>query len=69
MDIQPEGEQLRKAIRWVSGRRDEAPGAELFVLLQEASMRFDLSPKDHELLTHFFMVEKERGKEKEKGRT
>ncbi len=66
MDIQPEGEQLRKAIRWVSGRREEDPGAELFALLQEASIRFDLSPKDGDLLTHFFMGGKERGKEKEK---
>ncbi len=53
-DIQPEGEQLRKAIRWVSGRREEDPKAKLFALLQDASMKFDLSPKDQELLTHFF---------------
>ncbi len=54
MDIQPEGEQLRKAIRWVSGRKEEDPKATLFALLQEASMKFDLSPKDQEFLMHFF---------------
>ena len=53
-DIQPEGEQLRKAIRWVSGMREEDPKEKLFALLQDASMKFDLSPKDQELLTHFF---------------
>ena len=58
MDIQPEGEQIRKAIRWVSGKREEDPKATLFALLQEASMKFDLSPKDQEFLTHFFMGKK-----------
>ncbi len=54
MGIQPEGEQLRKAIRWVSSRREEEPGANLYALLQEASMKFDLSPKDQDFLTRFF---------------
>ncbi|MDA8088242.1 MAG: hypothetical protein M0Z75_16285 [Nitrospiraceae bacterium] len=54
MDIQPEGEQIRKAIRWVSAMREENPKATLFALLQEAAMKFDLSPKDQEFLTHFF---------------
>ena len=60
MGIQPEGEQMRKAIRWVSSRREEEPGANLSVLLEEASMKFDLSPKDQEFLMRFFIEKKER---------
>lgn len=54
MSIIPEGEQLRKAIKWVSDERRDNPGAGLLDLIEKASLKFDLSPKDGELLMHFF---------------
>ena len=54
MSILPEGTQLRKAIRWLSDERLNNPGASLFKLIDEASLRFDLPPKDEQFLLHFF---------------
>lgn len=57
MSIIPEGEQLRKAIKWVSDARKEDPNAKLYKLIEEACMEFDLSPKDEEFLLNFFTRE------------
>jgi len=54
MSILPEGEQLRKAIKWISDERLEHPESKLYLLVEEASQEFDLSPKDEEFLVHFF---------------
>lgn len=54
MSILPEGEQLRRAIKWISDERAEHPGASLFKLMDEACLKFDLPPKDEEFLMHFF---------------
>jgi hypothetical protein len=61
MSILPEGEQLRRAIKWISDMRSENPRAELFKLVGEACIKFDLTPKDSEVLAHFF---EERGSKK-----
>ena len=55
MSILPEGEQLKKAIKWISVERLDNPGASLFKLIEEASLKFDLPPKDEEFLAHFFI--------------
>ncbi|MCL5022682.1 MAG: hypothetical protein M1497_04840 [Nitrospirae bacterium] len=54
MTILPEGEQLRKAIKWISDRRLDEPGASLAKLAEEACLKFDLPPKDSETLLRFF---------------
>ncbi len=54
MSILPEGEQLRRAIKWISEKRVEAPGAGLPKLIGEACLKFDLPPKDAESLMRFF---------------
>ena len=54
MSILPEGEQLRRAIKWISDKRTENPGARLSKLINEACMKFDLPPKDAECLMRFF---------------
>ena len=46
----PEGESLRNAIRWISARRLESPQAPAAKLIEEAALRFDLSPRDVEFL-------------------
>lgn len=57
MNILPEGEQLRRAVKWISGRREEEPRTSLNNLVQEACLKFDLSPKDCDFLTNFFAKE------------
>lgn len=53
MSILPEGEQLRKAVKWVSDERNENPGTPLFTLIEKACLKFDLAPKDEEFLTRY----------------
>ncbi|MBW2014454.1 MAG: hypothetical protein JRI69_11825 [Deltaproteobacteria bacterium] len=50
MTIQPKGEDLRKAVKWVSGERKYNPEKELKALIEEACMKFDLSPMDADFL-------------------
>ena len=52
--VMPEGEALRKAVKWISSRLDETPGISAQKLVQEAVLRFDLSPKDGEFLIQFY---------------
>ncbi len=54
MSVLPEGEQMRKAVRWISAERVENPGTGLHKLIEQACLKFDLSPKDAEVLFHFF---------------
>lgn len=49
-DLLPEGEDLRRALQWIGDRRKEDPSANLAKILDEASLRFDLSPRDQEFL-------------------
>jgi hypothetical protein len=50
MTIQPEGENLRNAVKWISEKRKESPDTPLSKLIAEAGARFNLSPKDAEFL-------------------
>lgn len=52
-NIQPQGEQLKKAVKWISDKRMENTDANLAKLVDEASFQFDLSPKDSEFLLRF----------------
>lgn len=59
---QPEGEALRRAVRWISQRREEEPERGLVALVDEAARRFNLTPKDEEYLLGFFRdVERRSG--------
>ncbi len=57
MSILPEGEQLRKAIKWMSDQRQDNPGVALFTLIEKACLKFDLTPKDGEFLMRYFTEE------------
>ena len=52
MTIQPEGENLRKAVKWISETLKYEPGKSRAVIIQEACLRFDLTPMDAESLAH-----------------
>lgn len=52
--IMPQGEGLRKAVKWISCELEENPANSPLKLVQEAVIRFDLSPKDTEFLMQFY---------------
>jgi hypothetical protein len=58
MGILPEGEQLRRAVKWISDMRVENPAISLSKLVGEACLKFDLPPKDAEFLSNFFAEKK-----------
>lgn len=49
----PEGENLRKAVKWISNERKADPDLDIKALAEKASVRFDLSPGDSEFLARF----------------
>lgn len=53
-DLLPEGEELRRAAKWISGNLQENPGQPVQPLVNEAIFKFDLSPKDADFLIRFY---------------
>jgi hypothetical protein len=60
MSILPEGEQLRRAVRWISEMREERQDTSLSKLINEACVKFDLSPADTDFLVRFFAEESKK---------
>lgn len=58
-DLLPDGEDLRRAVKWVSGNLQEDADRAVQPLVQEAIFKFDLSPKDAEFLIGFFRKTRE----------
>jgi hypothetical protein len=52
--IMPEGEEIQKAIKWVSENLEEKREQSLQKLVEKAVFKFDLSPVDAEFLASFF---------------
>jgi hypothetical protein len=46
----PEGDALRRALRWLSDRRQEDPQAKRERLIAEAGVKFDLTPVEVDFL-------------------
>ena len=59
--IMPEGEAVRKAVKWISDELKEDPGHSLHKLVNNAILRFDLSPKESEFLAEFYRKAKTEG--------
>jgi len=57
MSVQPDGEDIRKAIKWISEERKYNPESKPIKLIEEACLKYDLSPKDAEYLTNFVLNE------------
>jgi hypothetical protein len=51
----PEGEAIRRAVKWISGEMQEDPNKLIQVLVNDAVSHFDLSPKEAEFLTEFYL--------------
>ena len=56
--IMPQGEEIRKAVKWISEERQSSPAKRLAKLVEEAGVKFDLSPADGEFLFKFFKEQK-----------
>jgi hypothetical protein len=52
--IMPEGENLRRAIKWISANLVENPNQPVLALIDKVVFKFDLSPKAAEFLMTFF---------------
>jgi hypothetical protein len=48
--VVPGGESIRSALKWLSERRQEDPSAARGKLIDEAALRFDLSPMEVDFL-------------------
>ncbi|MEI8257287.1 MAG: hypothetical protein WCJ30_16560 [Deltaproteobacteria bacterium] len=49
-DLEPPGESLQRALRWISGEREADPSRSLAAIVEDAGPRFDLTPLDVEYL-------------------
>lgn len=58
-DLLPDGEDLRRAVKWVSGNLQDNPDQPVQPLVREAIFKFDLSPRDAEFLIGFYRQGKE----------
>jgi len=52
--IYPEGEALRRAIKWISDRIQAGTEQNKNKLINKAVLKFDLSPKDADFLYRFY---------------
>ena len=56
--ILQEGEDIRRAIKWISEHLKDNPDQVVQKLVNEAISRFNLSPKDSEFLINFYSSQK-----------
>jgi hypothetical protein len=49
-EIQPSGDKIRKAVLWISETVQNNPGKKRLAILQEAQIKFDLSPRECEFV-------------------
>ena len=52
--IQPKGESIRQAVKWISAELLEDEKRPISPLVREASLKFNLSPKEEEYLIAFY---------------
>lgn len=58
-NLLPEGEELHRAIKWISDHLQDNAQQPLQPLVQQAIFKFNLSPKDSEFLIDFYRKAKE----------
>ncbi len=54
MTLQPEGESLRRAVKWLSEERVTNPDINYRKLIEDACLRFNLNPKEEAYLLKNF---------------
>ena len=55
--IQPKGEKVRQAVKWISDARLEDENTAIGSLIEKASGKFNLSPNEEEFLRSFYRQE------------
>lgn len=63
MTLAPQGEELRKAVKWISQERQDNPNRKTVHLIEAACLRFNLSPKDADFLAR--CLKEDKGKQAE----
>ncbi len=58
-DLLPDGEDIRRAVKWISGNLQDNPDQPAMPLVNEAIFKFDLSPRDADFLIGFYSKRKE----------
>jgi len=53
MSIMPQGEEIRKAVKWIAAMRLEKPATDPQKLVEQASLKFNLSPLEAEYLARW----------------
>jgi hypothetical protein len=56
--IQPKGEKIRQAVKWISGELLEDDKKSIQKLVQQAALRFNLSPAEEDYLIEFYREKK-----------
>jgi len=54
MSVLPSNESMRKVIKWISEEKQNKPEVNLLKVIENATFRFDLSPRDAEFVRKFF---------------
>lgn len=52
-ELLPDGEDLRRAVKWISDHLREEPDQPVHKLVEMAVFKFDLSPRDADFLARF----------------
>ena len=55
--VMPHEELVRRALQYISERRQASPELSFDALLDDASLRFNLSPRDQEALERLFRAD------------
>ena len=53
--VQPDGEMIRKAVQWISDELKDHPQQKRRTVIEQAAVKFNLSPKDVEYLEKLVM--------------
>jgi hypothetical protein len=59
MSMQPQGDDLRKAVKWIADMLQDNNKKPVMKLIEEAALKFDLAPKDQEFLIRTY-IKKEK---------
>ena len=55
--VQPQGEAIRKAVKWISEERQSGTSVKNSRLVEQAAVKFNLSPHEVEFLSKFVQEE------------
>ena len=54
MSLHPPGHRLQQAVRWISDELQANPGSPIPPLVEQATSKFDLTPKEGDELIEFY---------------